>query len=112
MNILLPVSRGAPLLLIRPLLRANAPTCLTFFRLAQGMGGAHTAAGVSAPLLQAIGAAAVFMGANSYIGNAPKTLRMTPVPVLTEFAGTSLFCDNIQRFMGEVGRWGRWRWGP
>ena len=49
----------------------NAPTYLTFFSLAQGMGGAQTVAGVSAPLLQAISAGAVFMGANSYIGNAP-----------------------------------------
>ncbi len=49
----------------------NAPTYLTFFSLAQGVGGTHTVAGVSAPLLQAIGAGAVFMGANSYIGNAP-----------------------------------------
>jgi Na+/H+ antiporter NhaD/arsenite permease-like protein len=49
----------------------NAPTYLTFFSLAQGLGGAQTVAGVSAPLLQAIGAGAVFMGANSYIGNAP-----------------------------------------
>jgi Na+/H+ antiporter NhaD/arsenite permease-like protein len=49
----------------------NAPTYLTFFSLAQGVGGAQTVAGVSAPLLQAIGAGAVFMGANSYIGNAP-----------------------------------------
>ncbi|MFZ2224319.1 MAG: sodium:proton antiporter, partial [Candidatus Deferrimicrobium sp.] len=49
----------------------NAPTYLTFFSLAQGVGGADTVAGVSAPLLQAISAGAVFMGANSYIGNAP-----------------------------------------
>ena len=49
----------------------NAPTYLTFFSLAQGLGGTQTVAGVSAPLLQAIGAGAVFMGANSYIGNAP-----------------------------------------
>ena len=49
----------------------DAPTYLTFFSLAQGVGGAQPVAGVSAPLLQAIGAGAVFMGANSYIGNAP-----------------------------------------
>ena len=49
----------------------NAPTYLTFFSLAQGVGGTQTVAGVSAPLLQAISAGAVFMGANSYIGNAP-----------------------------------------
>jgi len=49
----------------------NAPTYLVFFSLAQGVGGTQTVAGVSAPLLQAISAGAVFMGANSYIGNAP-----------------------------------------
>jgi Na+/H+ antiporter NhaD/arsenite permease-like protein len=49
----------------------NAPTYLTFFSLAQGGGGANPVAGVSEPLLQAISAGAVFMGANSYIGNAP-----------------------------------------
>ncbi|MBI5575993.1 MAG: sodium:proton antiporter [Deltaproteobacteria bacterium] len=49
----------------------NAPTYLTFFSLAQGMGGTADVAGVSAPVLQAISAGAVFMGANSYIGNAP-----------------------------------------
>jgi len=49
----------------------NAPTYLTFFSLAQGLGGAQPVAGVSAPLLRAIGAGAVFMGANTYIGNAP-----------------------------------------
>jgi len=55
----------------------NAPTYLTFASLAQGMGpGAETAvhmAGgpVSQPLLEAISCGAVFMGANSYIGNGP-----------------------------------------
>ncbi len=49
----------------------NAPTYLTFFSLAQGVGGADLVAGVSAPFLVAISAGAVFMGANSYIGNAP-----------------------------------------
>jgi Na+/H+ antiporter NhaD/arsenite permease-like protein len=49
----------------------NAPTYLTFFSLAQGVGGANLVAGVSAPFLVAISAGSVFMGANSYIGNAP-----------------------------------------
>jgi Na+/H+ antiporter NhaD/arsenite permease-like protein len=49
----------------------NAPTYLTFFSLAQGMGDGSGVAGVAPKLLAAISAGAVFMGANSYIGNAP-----------------------------------------
>jgi len=64
----------------------NAPTYLTFFSLAQGLGGTQTVAGVSAPLLQAIGAGAVFMGANSYIGNAPNFM----VKAIAEEAGVRM----------------------
>jgi Na+/H+ antiporter NhaD/arsenite permease-like protein len=64
----------------------NAPTYLTFFSFAQGMGGAQTVAGVSAPLLQAISAGAVFMGANSYIGNAPNFM----VKAIAEEAGVRM----------------------
>jgi len=64
----------------------NAPTYLAFFSLAQGMGGANTVAGVSAPLLQAISAGAVFMGANSYIGNAPNFM----VKAIAEEAGVRM----------------------
>ena len=64
----------------------NAPTYLTFFSLAQGVGGAQTVAGVSAPLLRAIGAGAVFMGANSYIGNAPNFM----VKAIAEEAGVRM----------------------
>jgi len=64
----------------------NAPTYLTFFSLAQGVGGAQTVAGVSAPLLQAISAGAVFMGANSYIGNAPNFM----VKAIAEEAGVRM----------------------
>jgi len=54
----------------------NAPTYLTFFSLAQGVGGTQTVAGVSAPLLQAISAGAVFIGA-FFLSNT--------VPVITEY---------------------------
>jgi len=64
----------------------NAPTYLTFFSLAQGVGGTETVAGVSAPLLQAISAGAVFMGANSYIGNAPNFM----VKAIAEEAGVRM----------------------
>jgi Na+/H+ antiporter NhaD/arsenite permease-like protein len=49
----------------------NAPTYLTFLSMAQGLGGSADIAGVSAPILRAISAGAVFMGAVTYIGNAP-----------------------------------------
>ena len=49
----------------------NAPTYLTFFSVARGMGGGTGVAGVAPGLLAAISAGSVFMGANSYIGNAP-----------------------------------------
>ena len=51
----------------------NAPTYLAFFSLAQGVGGGQPVAGVSAPLLQAIGAGAVFIGANSYSRSSPSS---------------------------------------
>jgi Na+/H+ antiporter NhaD/arsenite permease-like protein len=47
----------------------NAPTYLIFFNLAGG--DAQALMGPGAPVLGAISAGAVFMGANSYIGNAP-----------------------------------------
>ena len=72
----------------------NAPTYLAFFSLAQGVGGAQTVAGVSAPLLQAIGAGAVFMGANSYIGNAPNFM----VKAIAEEAGV-----RMPSFFGYMG---------
>lgn len=49
----------------------NAPTYLTFLSLAQGLSGPGDVVGVATPILQAISSGAVFMGANSYIGNAP-----------------------------------------
>jgi Na+/H+ antiporter NhaD/arsenite permease-like protein len=49
----------------------NAPTYLTFLSLAQGLPGPGDVVGVATPILKAISAGAVFMGANSYIGNAP-----------------------------------------
>jgi Na+/H+ antiporter NhaD/arsenite permease-like protein len=72
----------------------NAPTYLTFFSLAQGVGGTQMVAGVSAPLLQAIGAGAVFMGANSYIGNAPNFM----VKAIAEEAGV-----RMPSFFGYMG---------
>jgi Na+/H+ antiporter NhaD/arsenite permease-like protein len=53
----------------------NAPTYLVFFNTAGGLSGQTDVAGYLmnewAPTLLAISAGAVFMGANTYIGNAP-----------------------------------------
>ncbi|HEY6546540.1 MAG TPA: sodium:proton antiporter [Vicinamibacteria bacterium] len=49
----------------------NAPTYLTFLALAQGQGLAAEVVGVPHQILIAISLGAVFMGANTYIGNGP-----------------------------------------
>jgi Na+/H+ antiporter NhaD/arsenite permease-like protein len=49
----------------------NAPTYLTFLALAQGLRLAADVVGVPNALLVAISLGAVFMGANTYIGNGP-----------------------------------------
>ena len=49
----------------------NAPTYLTFVSLGQGLGLGGPVLGLPVRLLQAISLGAVFMGANTYIGNGP-----------------------------------------
>jgi Na+/H+ antiporter NhaD/arsenite permease-like protein len=53
----------------------NAPTYVVFLSLAQGLTGLSVADIIATPaaeaLLKAIAVGAVFMGANTYIGNAP-----------------------------------------
>ena len=49
----------------------NAPTYLTFLALGQGQHLASEVAGVPHTVLEAISLGAVFMGANTYIGNGP-----------------------------------------
>jgi Na+/H+ antiporter NhaD/arsenite permease-like protein len=49
----------------------NAPTYLTFLALGQGLGLAGEVVGVPHAVLTGISIGAVFMGANTYIGNAP-----------------------------------------
>jgi Na+/H+ antiporter NhaD/arsenite permease-like protein len=49
----------------------NAPTYVTFLALGQGQGLAPEVAGVPHTMLSAISLGAVFMGANTYIGNGP-----------------------------------------
>ena len=49
----------------------NAPTYMAFLALAKGLGLSPEVAGVPERILAAISLGAVFMGANSYIGNGP-----------------------------------------
>jgi len=49
----------------------NTPTYLAFFSLAQGLGLHGAIMGIPTMMLKAISVGAVFMGANSYIGNGP-----------------------------------------
>lgn len=49
----------------------NAPTYLTFLALGQGQHISNDVVGVSHDMLKAISLGAVFMGANTYIGNGP-----------------------------------------
>jgi len=49
----------------------NTPTYLAFFSLARGLGLHGAVMGIPPLFLKAISAGAVFMGANSYIGNGP-----------------------------------------
>jgi Na+/H+ antiporter NhaD/arsenite permease-like protein len=49
----------------------NTPTYMAFFSMAQGLGLNGDMMGIPSLFLKAISAGAVFMGANSYIGNGP-----------------------------------------
>jgi Na+/H+ antiporter NhaD/arsenite permease-like protein len=55
----------------------NAPTYLTLLAVAQSLGLPPQVAGVSHEVLAAISAGAVFMGANTYIGNGPNFMVRT-----------------------------------
>ena len=52
----------------------NAPTYLAFLSVAQGSGLAQEVLGVPTRVLEAISVGAVFMGANTYIGNGPNLM--------------------------------------
>ncbi len=67
----------------------NAPTYLTFFSLAKGMELAGTLVaqtGVTEAMLRAISLGAVFMGANTYIGNGPNFM----VKAIADESGTKM----------------------
>jgi Na+/H+ antiporter NhaD/arsenite permease-like protein len=79
----------------------NAPTYLIFFNLAGG--NAEQMMGPGAQTLLAISAGAVFMGANSYIGNAPNFL----VKAIAEEKGVPMpsfiaYCGWAALFLGPL----------
>jgi Na+/H+ antiporter NhaD/arsenite permease-like protein len=64
----------------------NAPTYLTFLSLGQGLHLPAEVVGVPKTILLAVSAGAVFMGANSYIGNGPNFM----VKAIAEEAGVEM----------------------
>jgi Na+/H+ antiporter NhaD/arsenite permease-like protein len=72
----------------------NAPTYLTFLALAQGQQLAPEVVGVPHDLLAAISLGAVFMGANTYIGNGPNFM----VRAIAEDRGV-----RMPSFLGYMG---------
>jgi Na+/H+ antiporter NhaD/arsenite permease-like protein len=73
----------------------NAPTYLTFLSAAQGMHLGDQVVGVPEVFLSAISVGAVFMGANTYIGNGPNFM----VKAIAEEAGYTM-----PSFFGYAGR--------
>jgi Na+/H+ antiporter NhaD/arsenite permease-like protein len=77
----------------------NAPTYLTFLTVAQSLGLPAEVVGVTHEVLIAISAGAVFMGANTYIGNGPNFMvraiaeeRGVPMP---SFGGYMLYSGAV-----------------
>jgi Na+/H+ antiporter NhaD/arsenite permease-like protein len=77
----------------------NAPTYLTFLSAARGLGLPPEVGGVPARFLAAVSLGAVFMGANSYIGNGPNFMvkaiaeeRGVPMP---SFFGYMLYSGAV-----------------
>jgi len=64
----------------------NAPTYVVFFETAKTLGGQPAMAGVAESLLRAVSLGAVFMGANTYIGNGPNFM----VKAIAEKANVSM----------------------
>lgn len=64
----------------------NAPTYLTFFEMAQQLGGEPSVAGVWEPFLVSISLGAVFFGAVTYIGNGPNFM----VKAVADSAGVKM----------------------
>lgn len=77
----------------------NAPTYLTFLALAQGLSLAPEVVGIPQSVLMAISLGAVFMGANSYIGNGPnfmvRSIAASRGVAMPSFGGYMLYSAGI-----------------
>lgn len=77
----------------------NAPTYMTFLALGQGLRLANDVVGVPNGILAAISVGSVFMGANSYIGNAPnfmvKSIAEEAKVKMPSFFGYLLYSGGI-----------------
>jgi Na+/H+ antiporter NhaD/arsenite permease-like protein len=77
----------------------NAPTYLTFLALGQGLALPSDVAGVPNPILTAISLGAVFMGANTYIGNGPnfmvRSIAEERGVTMPSFAGYMLYSGAV-----------------
>jgi Na+/H+ antiporter NhaD/arsenite permease-like protein len=77
----------------------NAPTYLTFVAIAQSLGLPAEVVGVSHEVLAAISAGAVFMGANTYIGNGPnfmvKAIAEERGVVMPSFGGYMVYSCTV-----------------
>jgi Na+/H+ antiporter NhaD/arsenite permease-like protein len=77
----------------------NAPTYLTFLALGQGLGLSNEVVGVPHAVLTGISVGAVWMGANTYIGNAPnfmvKSIAEEAGVKMPSFFGYMLYSGSI-----------------
>ncbi len=77
----------------------NAPTYLTFLALGQGLNLPAEVVGVPHSMLAAISAGAVFMGANSYIGNGPNFMVRSIAEArgvrMPSFGGYMLYSGSV-----------------
>jgi Na+/H+ antiporter NhaD/arsenite permease-like protein len=77
----------------------NAPTYLTFLALGQGLGLRSEVVGVPHAVLAGISVGAVFMGANTYIGNAPnfmvKAIAEEAKIKMPSFFGYTVFSGGV-----------------
>lgn len=77
----------------------NAPTYLTFLALGRGQGLAAEVVGVPHSILTAISLGAVFMGANTYIGNGPnfmvRSIAESRGVKMPSFGGYMLYSGGI-----------------
>ncbi len=87
----------------------NAPTYLTFLALGQGLHLVDEVVGVSEATLAAISTGAVFMGANTYIGNAPnfmvKSIAEEAKVKMPSFFGYLLYSGTVLLPLFAVVTW-------